>query len=155
MHGKLSVWGSGSFRAVMVIFAFSLDCMFLQPLLGQLAYRSDSKGSTRPYKPTPRALEPIDEFFLVLTRLRLGSLERDLAERFRISTTTISRICTAWINYLDKQLRLLITWPSRSLIDKHMPSQFRELYPITRVILDCTEIFTDCLLRATALAYAF
>ena len=65
--------------------------MFLQPLLGQLAYRSDSKGSTRPYKPTPRALEPIDEFFLVLTRLRLGSLEQDLAERFRVSTATISR----------------------------------------------------------------
>lgn len=117
--------------------------MFLQPLLGQLAYRSDSKGSTRPYKPTPRALEPIDEFFLVLTRLRLGSLEQDLAERFRISTATVSRICTTWIKFLDKQLRPLITWPSRSLIDKHMPSQFRELYPTTRVILDCTEIFTE------------
>ena len=111
--------------------------------MGQLAYRSDSKGSTRPYKPTPRALEPIDEFFLVLTRLRLGSLEQDLAERFRVSTATISRICTTWIKFLDKQLRPLITWPSRTLIDKHMPSQFRELYPTTRVILDCTEIFTE------------
>ena len=88
--------GLPSYGVFMALF------MFLQPLLGQLVYRSDSKGSTRPYKPTPRALEPIDEFFLVLTRLRLGSLEQDLAERFNVSTATISRICTTWINFLDK-----------------------------------------------------
>ena len=31
-------------------------------------------------------------------------------------------------------------WPSRELINKHMPEQFKEKYPSTRVIIDCTEV---------------
>lgn len=31
-------------------------------------------------------------------------------------------------------------WPSRSLIDQHMPADFKEKYPSTRVIIDFTEI---------------
>ena len=31
-------------------------------------------------------------------------------------------------------------WPSRELINKHIPEQFKEKYPSIRVIIDCTEV---------------
>ena len=91
-----------------------LMCLYryLEPLVYQLCLcHSDIKERTsaRPFQPRPRALQPIDELFLVLTRLRL---EQDLAHRFNISVATVSRICTTWLKFLDMQLTPLITWPS-------------------------------------------
>ena len=31
-------------------------------------------------------------------------------------------------------------WPSTAKVDQHMPADFRDKYPSTRVIIDCTEI---------------
>ena len=47
-----------------------------------------------------RFLRPADEFPLVCMRLRLGLLQRHLADLFCISTTTVSRILNTWMNYL-------------------------------------------------------
>ena len=47
-----------------------------------------------------RFLRPADEFPLVCMRLRLGLLQRHLADLFCISTTTVSRIVNTWMNYL-------------------------------------------------------
>ena len=119
---------------------------FLEPLLCYLCLclcRNEVKNTpTRLFKPRARALQPIDELFLTLVRLRLSSLEQDLAHRFNISIATVSRICVTWIRFLKQQLKPLITWPPRELIDAHMPVQFKEFCPTTRVILDYTEIFT-------------
>ena len=64
---------------------------YIEPLLGQLRLcRADvCVHSKRSYKPVPRALQPIDELFLVLVRLRLGLLEQDLAHRFFTAATVI------------------------------------------------------------------
>ena len=52
-------------------------------------------------KPGPRRkLSTLDEFFLVLARMRLGLFELDLAHRFRIHVSTVNRICISWINFL-------------------------------------------------------
>ena len=80
---------------------------------------------------------------MVLVRLRLALLEKDLAHRFNISVTSVSRILTTWIIFLNQQLRPLITFPSRIVIQRHMPSQFKAKYPDTRIIIDCTELFTE------------
>ena len=40
-----------------------------------------------------RLLSNHNEFFLVLVKLRLGLLEKDLANRFNVSTSTVCRIC--------------------------------------------------------------
>ena len=121
---------------------------FIAPLLSHLyIIRSDTKhdhtSTPRPYKPVPRALQPIDELFMVLVRLRLALLEQDLSHRFMVSISTVSRICNTWIVFLDQQLRPLITWPSKAAINEHMPAQFKEHYPHTRCIIDCTEIFCE------------
>ena len=61
---------------------------YIEPLLGQLRLcRADvCVHSKRSYKPVPRALQPIDELFLVLVRLRLGLLEQDLVLFFSAAT---------------------------------------------------------------------
>ena len=51
-----------------------------------------------------RILCPIDKFFLVMIRFRLGLLEKDLAYRFGIS---LSRILITWINFLYLQFQCI------------------------------------------------
>ena len=48
----------------------------------------------------PRSLLPMEELFLTLVRLCLGLIEQDLAFRFNISQSTVSRIICMWINFL-------------------------------------------------------
>ena len=91
----------------------------------------------------PRSLSPEQELFLVLVRLRLGLLIQDIAHRFNISASHVSRIFKTWIIYLHHRLRSLPIWPSRIFIDENMPPCFQQVYPKTRVIIDCTEIFIE------------
>lgn len=91
----------------------------------------------------PRSLRLIDEFFIVLMRLRLGLLLGDLADRFFISKSTCGVICEKWIEYLHLKLAFLTDWPSRELVNKFMPNKFSRKYPNCRVIIDCTEFFTE------------
>ena len=99
--------------------------------------KSNSKGDR------PASLRLIDEFFMVLMRLRLGLLLEDLAARFRISVSTCGRIFNKWIDYLDVQLAFLVQWSDRECVQATMPSSFRNKYPNCRVIIDCTEIRTE------------
>ena len=90
-----------------------------------------------------RLLSNFNEFFLVLVRLRLGLFEKDLANRFNISTSTVCRICRTWIRFMYLRFKEIPLWPSRDLVNLYMPKCFKELYPSTRVIIDATEIFVE------------
>lgn len=70
-------------------------------------------------------------------------LEKDLSHRFNYSQSTVSRVCTAWLPFLNSQLYPLITWPSSELINHYIPAPFKDMYPTTGVIIDCTEIFIE------------
>ena len=87
-----------------------------------------------------RALTTFQEFILVLMRLRLGLFEKDLAHRFRISESTVSIIFRTWIRFLRLELQELILIPPRDVLQEHMPKLFKEFYPNTAVIIDCTEV---------------
>ena len=80
-----------------------------------------------------RKLALIDEFFAVLMRLCLGLLLEDVANRFGISSTTMSRHFITWVLFLAKELQLLFPWPSKELTRKHASSDFAR-YPNTRII---------------------
>ena len=87
-----------------------------------------------------RSLQPIDELWLFLTRVRLGLFERDLAFRFNISISTVSDIVITWSNYLFVMLGSLPIWPSKDVIKQHLPKVFEGRFENVRCIIDCTEI---------------
>ena len=115
---------------------------FLGPSVSCLKYWG-SKAITSTVEPrgAPCALSPLNEFILVLCRLRCGLLEEDLAFRFGISQSTVSRIFTTWINFSYCKFKEIHIWPSREQIDHFMPQLFKEFYPSTRCIIDATEVF--------------
>lgn len=85
-----------------------------------------------------------DQLFLVLSRLRQGYKEIDLAHRFSISQTTVCRIFSKWIKHMATVLEELPLWAPKDLIRSKMPQAFTDLeFDNTRCIVDCTEIFIE------------
>ena len=68
-----------------------------------------------------RLLSTFNEYFLVLVRLRLGLFEKDLANRFNISMSTVSRICRTWIRFMYLRFKEVPLWPSKDLVNLYMP----------------------------------
>ena len=97
-------------------------------------------GVTESKRGRNRTLRPLDEYFLVMCRLRQGFREDHLGHLFHVSTSTTSRIFITWINFMFLKLGQINIWPSRNVIDKTMPEDFKKKYSTTRVIIDCTEI---------------
>lgn len=88
----------------------------------------------------PRTLLPLEEFFLAMCRLRQGFAEVHLAHLFKVSQSTVSRIFISWINFMYLKLGQINIWPSRKAVDDSTPEAFKEKYPSTRVINNCTEV---------------
>ncbi|XP_064470112.1 uncharacterized protein LOC135384858 [Ornithodoros turicata] len=91
----------------------------------------------------PCVLSVAEQLVLVLARLRVVLLEQDLAIRFDVHVSTVSNLFTFWVDFLYSILTQLPIWPSRTLVDQFMPEGFQLLYPSTRIILDCTELFIE------------
>ena len=87
--------------------------------------KSTRKGRNfkkRPKKFGPkRELTQKDEFLLTMMKLRLGSTNADFAQRFAVSTTTVTNIFTTWIKLLASELRCLIYNPSYDVFRKTLP----------------------------------
>ncbi|XP_033725364.1 uncharacterized protein LOC117315325 [Pecten maximus] len=84
-------------------------------------------------------LSPENQLFLTLMKLRRATENIELGHLFHISETTVSTLLNIWINFLYFQLKELDIWPSRDIVDEHMPENFSQ-FSNTRVILDATEI---------------
>ena len=106
---------------------------FLGDAANHLQYRGSNSKCTSHLETrgAPRVLTPINEFFLVLCRLRCALLINDLAFRFGISQSTVSRIFTTWINFLYFKLKDINLWPSRMDVNKYMPQPFKDFFPTT------------------------
>jgi hypothetical protein len=63
-----------------------------------------------------------------------------LGHLYGISQSGVSRILIPWINYLYLKFGQISIWPSKNVIKETMPVDFKEKYPSTRVVIDCTEI---------------
>ena len=85
-----------------------------------------------------RALSTTEEYIMTLARIKLGLDTQHLGYLFGIHATTVTRIFLTWTNILYCTLTPLLVWPDRATVAHHMPRQFRERYPNTRVIIDCT-----------------
>ena len=67
--------------------------------------------------------------------------EKVLADNFRISAAHVSRIFVTYLDFMYTRFIQIDIWASRLVVDKTMPVTFKEAYPSTRIILDCTELF--------------
>lgn len=128
------------------------DCLleFLGDGMNNLTYWGSSSAAScnnaelGGSKPGPsRRLAPEDELLLVLTRLRVGMLEQDLAVRFQLSQSHVSRIITTWINAMYHCFKEVDIWPSRQQALANLPDKVKEFCPNLRCIIDATEIFIE------------
>ncbi len=75
-------------------------------------------------------------------RLRLGLMQEHLADIFKISGSTVSRILNTWINFIYDASKKLVPWPSKEQILYNLPRAFMD-FANTQIVLDCTEIFIE------------
>lgn len=94
-------------------------------------------------KTVEKSLSVADHLLLVLMKLKLGLLNKDLAYRFDTSESTVSRIYRVWLPAMSECLAHLIVWPTRAALRANLPTAFRRKFRDCVAIIDCTEIFTE------------
>ena len=90
------------------------------------------------------SLDRFQEFVIVLMKLRLNMPLQDLAYRFQVSHSTVSRIFSSWLVVMDTRLFPLISWPEREQLWRTMPQCF--MYSFGKkvtVVIDCFEVFIE------------
>ena len=100
-------------------------------------------------------LSKFQQFISVLMRLRLGLLEQDVAYRFQLHQSNVSRIFHKWIVAMKTRLNFLIVWPERDQLRKTLPACFIETFKSCVVIIDCFEVFIEKPSDLTARAVTF
>lgn len=79
----------------------------------------------------------------MLLKLRTGYSNTHCGWLFNCDESIVSRLVCSWINFLFLQFGSLSIWPSREGIDQSMPESFKQSFPKTRAIIDCTEVFVE------------
>jgi hypothetical protein len=67
----------------------------------------------------------IDELFMLLMRLHQNFPEQDLAERFRITESSVSRKLLTWVSLLYIILGSIPIWISKEEIKKNNAQMFQ------------------------------
>ena len=89
-------------------------------------------------------LSRFQEFVMVLIKLRLNVPLQDLAYRFVVSVTTVSRIFSYWMVVMDVRLKFMISWPEREQLWQTMPMCFQYAFAKkVTVVIDCFEVFIE------------
>ena len=77
----------------------------------QKSYYQDEPEKEKPGR--KRKLELKEDFILILLRLKLGLMERHVADMFAVSVSTVSRIYTTWVRFLALTFKgSILRWPS-------------------------------------------
>ncbi|XP_049524424.1 uncharacterized protein LOC125946003 [Dermacentor silvarum] len=87
------------------------------------------------------SLTKFQEFFLFLMKIKLNLQNADLAFRFNVSESTVSRIFDKWLHVAYCRLKSQISWPERSALQRTMPQAFYDSFGSeVAVIIDCFEV---------------
>ena len=87
-------------------------------------------------------LSKFEYFILTLMKLQLNASNYDLAFRFGISESSVSRVFSKWIEAMD--IRLSFLRPDRKSIQKAMPFCFQRNYGLRDTsIINCLELFIE------------
>ena len=124
---------------------------FLGPAVDKLNYWG---AQPRRHRRRRTKLDSFNQFFLTLVKLKLNLNIEDLAFRFQISTSTISRYFITWIAFLYNELKEIPWFPTKEQVAGTLPYAFRAKYPTTVAIIDASEIFietpSDLMLQSTS-----
>lgn len=96
-----------------------------------------------PTLPTSDVLIPANVFLLILMKVKLSLLNQDLAYRFGVSDSTVSRLINLGLPSVARSLAFLVRWPDKDEILRTLPSIFKPTHGKCRVIIDCTEFFCE------------
>ncbi|KAK2548746.1 hypothetical protein P5673_030995, partial [Acropora cervicornis] len=103
-------------------------------------YEENNKKKNYYNKPgRRRTLKAVEEFFLVMCRLRQGFHKKHLSFLFGISQPTVSRIFISCIHFMFLRFGTINIWPSRKEVNKTTPEDFKVKYPKTHVTRGCGE----------------
>ncbi|XP_034026129.1 uncharacterized protein si:dkey-56d12.4 [Thalassophryne amazonica] len=84
-------------------------------------------------------LDARDQVLMTIMKLRLNLLQADLAERFHVSQSEVSRITSHWLDIMEEKLRRFIPWLPRDTILATMPQCFKDQYASTTCVINCSE----------------
>ena len=115
--------------------------MFLGPVVNHLNYWGGKEGPR--HRRRTRRLDPENQLFLTLVKLRLNLKHQDLAFRFGISESVVSRYLTTWICFLFQHLKEIEWAPSVQQVAATLPLAFKDKYESTYAIIDGSEIFLE------------
>ena len=79
---------------------------------------------------------------LVLMKLKVGLLHKDLEYRFSLSLWNNSRIYKSWITILPEELEIFLVWPERDALRRNLPESFRNFKNCVSII-DCFKVFME------------
>ena len=86
---------------------------------------------------------PLQQLLIVLMKLRLNLGDQDLAYRFGIHQSTVSRYSSKWLDILYHKLSVFVNWPEREELLRTMPVYFRKDFGKCFIIIDCFEVFIE------------
>ena len=113
---------------------------FLGPSVHCLNYWGD-KDTTKAKR--KNNLDPKNQLFLTLMKLRQNPKERDLALRFGVSVSTVSKYFITWVCFLYSHLNEVQWMPDVEQVKCTLPLAFKESYNNTYTIIDASEIFVE------------
>ena len=114
-----------------------------------LVIKNCPKKKTKKFKSMPKRFGPArklcakDEMLLCLMKLRLGLTLQDLANRFKVSLSTLSSVFTSWVKGLSTVLRTLIFIPDKESLVNTKPQRFKNITQDIHSIIDASEIFIE------------
>ncbi|XP_064461833.1 uncharacterized protein LOC135371985 [Ornithodoros turicata] len=112
---------------------------FLFPRASAMMYRGSMEKKLNQKRGRMRQRELMEEFFMVLVKLRNGMSGREISRNFGTSECSFSKIFVTWINFLQRELKNITRFPTVAQIKPYLPDVFQE-FPNTRLVLDVTEV---------------
>ena len=84
-----------------------------------------------------------DKMLLTLMKIKLELLEQDLAKRFEISISVVSRIFITWVKGLSSVLKHLLFMPEQGSLNTTKPKRFNQVHGIHSIIDGSELIFIE------------
>ena len=84
-----------------------------------------------------------DELLLCLMKLRLNLTNEDLAYRFGVAKSAVSRIFHKWLDVMYVKMKSCIRWLDKETVRQTLPNVFIKHFQNVRCTIDCSEIFIE------------